>query len=106
MRKKTLLLIALPVSVSLLIFIYYYKPHIIYPNNLKNMKAYIIFDYDYYIMDKMDSIKVGMNENDVVSILGQPKFIDYDSNITIYFGDKSLYGKVVENPNKFFCSST
>jgi len=70
------------------------------------MKAYIIFDYDYYIMDKMDSIKVGMNENDVVSILGQPKFIDYDSNITIYFGDKSLYGKVVENPNKAFWYST
>lgn len=55
---------------------------------------------DFDKMEKMNSIKVGMTEADVIRILGKPDEVITAPEITEYHGPRSEYGKKIPNPNR------
>lgn len=68
-----------------------------------------IFDYisgyDRAYIEKMESVKVGMFEKDVIELLGKPDKIITDPEIKMTHGKYGIgeeYGKVIKNENKCF----
>ena len=55
-------------------------------------------DREYYA--KMKSITVGMSEDDIVRILGQPSEVLTEPQVKQWHGDPALYGKAIANRNK------
>jgi hypothetical protein len=66
----------------------------------KNVFFYFLggIDRDYY--NKMESIEVGMTEEQVIRILGLPDNIITESDVYQFHGLPDLYGKPVKNLNK------
>ena len=105
MRRKILIIISILICSSLVLVIIF-KPNFWYPANLTNPIDYFIWDFDYRKYHAMESIRVGMSEMTVKSILGEPDEISYESIITQYHGNRSEYGKNIVNPNKCYLYST
>ena len=87
----------------LLIFAFFVVYHnIYYPENIRNLREYIILNRDWKIIDKFRLIKIGMSETQVTDILGKPESVDLRPWIPQWHGDPDEYGKRIPNPNKTF----
>jgi len=53
-------------------------------------------------MDAAEKIQIGMTEQQVISLLGKPEKIDRAKKVPQFHGDRALYNKEIDNPNKAF----